>query len=29
MEKAVEELMAEPERAKDILVRQDAEWKRR
>lgn len=29
MEKAVLELMANPERAEQILVRQDAEWKRR
>lgn len=29
MEKVVEELMAEPERAQDILVRQDAEWRKR
>ena len=26
MERTVEELMAEPERAGDLLVRQDAEW---
>lgn len=29
MERAVEELMAEPERAEKILVRQDAEWRKR
>jgi UDP-N-acetylmuramoyl-tripeptide--D-alanyl-D-alanine ligase len=29
MEKAVEELMADPERAKNILVRQDEEWRKR
>lgn len=29
MEKIVEEIMAEPERAGDLLVRQDKEWKRR
>ncbi|MDO8548072.1 MAG: UDP-N-acetylmuramoyl-tripeptide--D-alanyl-D-alanine ligase [bacterium] len=29
MERAVLELMANPERAKDILVRQDVEWKKR
>jgi UDP-N-acetylmuramoyl-tripeptide--D-alanyl-D-alanine ligase len=29
MEKAVEELMAEPLRASELLVRQDAEWKRK
>lgn len=29
MEKIVEEIMAEPERAGELLVRQDAEWKRR
>lgn len=29
MERVVEELMAEPERAQDLLVRQDAEWKKR
>jgi UDP-N-acetylmuramoyl-tripeptide--D-alanyl-D-alanine ligase len=29
MEKVVEELMAEPERAEELLVRQDAEWKKR
>lgn len=29
MEKAVFELMAEPERAESILVRQDAEWRKR
>jgi UDP-N-acetylmuramoyl-tripeptide--D-alanyl-D-alanine ligase len=29
MEKAVEEIMAEPARAKDLLVRQDADWKMR
>jgi UDP-N-acetylmuramoyl-tripeptide--D-alanyl-D-alanine ligase len=29
MERAVEEIMADPERAKDLLVRQDAEWKKR
>jgi UDP-N-acetylmuramoyl-tripeptide--D-alanyl-D-alanine ligase len=29
MEKIVEELMEEPERAPELLVRQDAEWKRR
>jgi len=26
MEKIVQSLMAEPERAKDLLVRQGAEW---
>lgn len=29
MEKVVEEIMAEPERAKELLVRQDREWKKR
>ncbi|MEK7068682.1 MAG: cyanophycin synthetase, partial [Patescibacteria group bacterium] len=29
MERVVEELMLEPERARELLVRQDAEWKRR
>jgi UDP-N-acetylmuramoyl-tripeptide--D-alanyl-D-alanine ligase len=29
MEKVVEEVMAEPERAAELLVRQDAEWKKR
>lgn len=29
MEQAVEEVMAEPHRAKELLVRQDEEWKRR
>lgn len=29
MERVVEEVMAEPERAEELLVRQDAEWKRR
>ncbi|MBP9710675.1 MAG: UDP-N-acetylmuramoyl-tripeptide--D-alanyl-D-alanine ligase [Candidatus Pacebacteria bacterium] len=29
MEKVVEEVMAEPEKAGDVLVRQDAEWKKR
>ena len=29
MEKVVEELIAEPERAGELLVRQDAEWKKR
>ena len=29
MEKIVEEIMLEPERAGELLVRQDAEWKRR
>jgi UDP-N-acetylmuramoyl-tripeptide--D-alanyl-D-alanine ligase len=29
MERVVEELMLEPERASQLLVRQDAEWKRR
>lgn len=29
MEKIVEEIMKEPERANDLLVRQDREWKRR
>ena len=29
MERVVEELMQEPERASDLLVRQDAEWKKR
>ncbi len=29
MERVVEELMAEPERAGELLVRQDAEWKKR
>lgn len=29
MEKIVEEIMAEPERAQELLVRQDREWKRR
>lgn len=29
MERVVEEIMAEPERAKDLLVRQDREWKKR
>ncbi len=29
MERVVEELMAEPDRAEELLVRQDAEWKRR
>ncbi len=29
MEKAVKELMAEPERAEELLVRQDVEWERR
>lgn len=29
MERAVEELMLEPERAEELLVRQDAEWKKR
>ena len=28
-ERVVEEIMAEPERAADLLVRQDAEWKKR
>ncbi len=29
LERVVEQLMAEPERAHELLVRQDAEWKRR
>lgn len=29
LERAVEELMAEPEKARELLVRQDEEWKRR
>ncbi|MBX4192541.1 UDP-N-acetylmuramoyl-tripeptide--D-alanyl-D-alanine ligase [Candidatus Parcubacteria bacterium] len=29
MEKIVEQIMAEPERAKELLVRQDLEWRRR
>jgi UDP-N-acetylmuramyl pentapeptide synthase len=29
MERVVEEIMAEPERAAELLVRQDAEWKKR
>lgn len=29
MERTVEELMAEPERANELLVRQDVEWKKR
>src|SRR3990167_9488650 len=29
MERVVEEIMAEPDRAGELLVRQDAEWKRR
>ncbi len=29
MERAVEEIMAEPERAPDLLVRQEEEWKKR
>jgi len=29
MERAVEEIMLEPERAGDLLVRQDTEWKKR
>lgn len=29
MERAVEEVMAEPERAKELLVRQEREWRRR
>jgi len=29
MEKAVEEIMAEPEKAEDLLVRQEEEWKKR
>ena len=29
MERAVEEIMAEPDRAADLLVRQEEEWKRR
>ncbi len=29
MERAVEEVMAEPERASELLVRQDAEWRKR
>lgn len=29
MERAVEAVMAEPDRAEELLVRQDAEWKRR
>jgi UDP-N-acetylmuramoyl-tripeptide--D-alanyl-D-alanine ligase len=29
MERVVEEVMAEPERASELLVRQDAEWKKR
>jgi hypothetical protein len=29
MERVVKEIMAEPERAKDLLVRQDREWKKR
>ncbi len=29
MERLVEEIMAEPERAADLLVRQDAEWRKR
>ena len=29
MERVVEEIMAEPERAGELLVRQDAEWKKR
>ena len=29
MERVVEDIMAEPERAEELLVRQDAEWKRR
>ena len=29
MERVVEMLMAEPERASDLLVRQEVEWKRR
>lgn len=29
MERAAEEVMAEPERAKELLVRQDAEWRKK
>jgi UDP-N-acetylmuramoyl-tripeptide--D-alanyl-D-alanine ligase len=29
MERIVEEIMAEPERAGELLVRQDSEWKKR
>jgi UDP-N-acetylmuramyl pentapeptide synthase len=29
MERVVEEIMAEPERATELLVRQDAEWRKR
>jgi UDP-N-acetylmuramyl pentapeptide synthase len=29
MEKIVEEIMQEPQRAGELLVRQDAEWKKR
>jgi len=29
MEKVVEEIMLEPNRAGDLLVRQDREWKKR
>ena len=29
MERVVEEIMAEPDRAAELLVRQDAEWKKR
>ena len=29
MERVVEEIMAEPDRAEELLVRQDAEWKKR
>jgi len=29
MERAVEEIMAEPERKTELLVRQDGEWEKR
>jgi hypothetical protein len=29
MERIVEDCMLEPEKAKDLLVRQDAQWKRK
>ena len=29
MERVVERIMAEPERAKELLVRQEPEWRRR
>ena len=29
MEKVVEDIMLEPERASELLVRQDAQWKKR